>query len=85
MEIVEFFNRIALLVATEILAEETPQARARVISKVIQVSKPQGPHLYNKLLCLNKWAMGYIVITECFVRVRVVSLHDTNLPTQIKN
>lgn len=42
MEIVEFFNRIALLVATEILAEETPQARARVISKVIQVSIPQG-------------------------------------------
>ncbi|XP_031563120.1 uncharacterized protein LOC116298721 [Actinia tenebrosa] len=38
MEIVEFFNRIALLVATEILSEETPQARARVISKVIQIA-----------------------------------------------
>ncbi|EDO35331.1 predicted protein [Nematostella vectensis] len=38
MEMVEFFNRIAMLVASEILAEETTQARARVVSKVIQIA-----------------------------------------------
>ena len=37
MEMVEFFNRIALLVASEILFEVDPMMRVRVISKVIQV------------------------------------------------
>lgn len=37
MAMVEFFNRIALLVASEILAESNPAARARVIARVIQV------------------------------------------------
>lgn len=37
MAMVEFFNRIALLVASEILAESNPAARARVIARVVQV------------------------------------------------
>ena len=37
MAMVEFFNRIALLVASEILFEVDPLMRVRVISKVIQV------------------------------------------------
>lgn len=38
MAMVEFFNRIALLAASEILSQETTLGRARAISKVIQVS-----------------------------------------------
>ena len=37
MAMVNFFNRIALLVASEILFEVDPMMRVRVISKVIQV------------------------------------------------
>ena len=40
MAMVEFFNRVALLAASEILSQDTPSGRARAISKVIQVSKP---------------------------------------------
>lgn len=39
MAMVEFFNRVALLAASEILSQDTPSGRARTISKVIQVSK----------------------------------------------
>ena len=38
MAMVEAFNRVALLVPTEILQKTTPQARAKVISVFIQVS-----------------------------------------------
>ena len=37
MAMVGAFNRVALLVPTEILQETTPQARAKVISVFIQV------------------------------------------------
>ena len=37
MAMVEFFNRITLLVSSEILFEVDPMMRVRVISKVIQV------------------------------------------------
>ena len=37
MAMVEFFNRVALLAASEILSQDTPSGRARAISKVIQV------------------------------------------------
>lgn len=37
MAMVRSFNRVALLVPTEILAEETPQARGKVISTFIKV------------------------------------------------
>ena len=37
MAMVEFFNRVALLAASEILAQDTTCGRARAISKVIQV------------------------------------------------
>ena len=40
MAMVEFFNRVALLAATEILSQDTPSGRARAISKVIQVWRP---------------------------------------------
>lgn len=39
MAMVEFFNRVALLAASEILSQDTPSGRARAISKVIQVFK----------------------------------------------
>ncbi|XP_046861120.1 uncharacterized protein LOC124454353 isoform X2 [Xenia sp. Carnegie-2017] len=39
MEMVEFFNRIALLIASEILFEVDPLMRVRVISKVVQVAE----------------------------------------------
>ena len=38
MAMVEFFNRVALLAASEILSQDTPSGRARAISKIIQVS-----------------------------------------------
>ena len=37
MLMVQSFNRLALLVTTEILAEKTPQARAKVIGNFIKV------------------------------------------------
>lgn len=39
MAMVEFFNRVALLAASQILSHDTVSGRARAISKVIQVSK----------------------------------------------
>ena len=46
MAMVEFFNRVALLAASEILSQDTPSGRARAISKVIQVwSLNQGIRL----------------------------------------
>lgn len=38
MAMVEFFNRVALLAASEILSQDTPSGRARAISKVIQIA-----------------------------------------------
>ena len=37
MAMVQSFNRLALLVPTEILEEKTPQARSKVITSFIQV------------------------------------------------
>ena len=37
MNMVEFFNRVAMLVATSILVEETAYLRAKAISKMIKV------------------------------------------------
>ena len=39
MAMVQSFNRLALLVPTEILEEKTPQARSKVITSFIQVRK----------------------------------------------
>ncbi|PFX32666.1 uncharacterized protein LOC111320382 [Stylophora pistillata] len=39
MAMVEFFNRIALLAASEVLSQETTPGRARAISKVIQIAE----------------------------------------------
>ena len=39
MAMVQSFNRLALLVPTEILEEATPQARSKVITSFIQVRK----------------------------------------------
>lgn len=38
MQLIQSFNRLALLTSTEVLAEETPQARAKVISAFIQIA-----------------------------------------------
>lgn len=46
MVMVRSFNRVALLVPTEILEEETPQARAKVISAYIKV-------MGNSLVCCS--------------------------------
>ena len=45
MAMVGAFNRVALLVPTEILQETTPQARAKVISVFIQVGIQLVPFL----------------------------------------
>lgn len=42
MAMVKSFNRLALLVPTEILEETTPQDRAKVISKYIKVREGRG-------------------------------------------
>ena len=51
MAMVEFFNRVALLAATEILSQDTPSGRARAISKVIQVWRPIHRHCYFSVIC----------------------------------
>ena len=56
MAMVEFFNRVALLAASEILSQDTPSGRARVISKIIQVSKP--------LTSLVSGTLGITVISQ---------------------
>ena len=38
MNMVEFFNRVAMMVATSILVEETAYLRAKAITKMIKVS-----------------------------------------------
>lgn len=38
MAMVEFFNRVALLAASEVLSQDTASGRARAISKVIQIA-----------------------------------------------
>ncbi len=52
---VRAFNQLALLVPTEILAETTPQARAKVITAYIIVSLKLNQFSWQRmhLMCLN--------------------------------
>lgn len=38
MKMVQFFNRVVMMVTTSILAEETPYRRAKIVQKAIKVS-----------------------------------------------
>ena len=53
MAMVEFFNRVALLAASEVLSQDTASGRARAISKVIQVSRlnPRKSKLSYSIFC----------------------------------
>ena len=50
MAMVKSFNRLALLVPTEILEETTPQGRAKVISKYIKVRGAGFVNISSKIL-----------------------------------
>ncbi len=50
MAMIKAFNQLALMVPTEILAEKTPKARAKVIEAFIKVRKWDIPIVVTQLL-----------------------------------
>lgn len=68
MAMVEFFNRIALLAASEILSQETTLGRARAISKVIQVST-----ISQLVLVLSHYRVSFFIFFFMFSLIRFFS------------
>lgn len=68
MAMVEFFNRIALLAASEILSQETTLGRARAISKVIQVST-----ISQLVLFLSHYRVSFFIFFFMFSLIRFFS------------
>lgn len=66
MAMVEFFNRVALLAASEILAQDTACGRARAISKVIQVCiyKFNSQAAYSIRAILRELSNGFLFFSS---------------------
>ncbi len=65
MAMIKAFNQLALMVPTEILAEKTPKARAKVIEAFIKVCEIMMVHLGHVLQAVKTNKHKLVLLTLC--------------------
>lgn len=73
MKMVQFFNRIAMLISTSVLIEETCYRRAKVIRKAIKVGIVKTNGVFITRSCLAYLMFFYEIIIFFFIVVTLLA------------